>query len=33
MKERVVLADLVKGNYHDIVLEFQEEGGPASIQV
>ncbi|CAN0088334.1 unnamed protein product, partial [Laminaria digitata] len=32
-KERVVLANLVKGNFHDVVLEYKEEGGPASIEV
>lgn len=29
----MVLADLVEGTYHDIVLEYKEEEGPASVQV
>eukprot|EP00904_Undaria_pinnatifida_P006784 jgi/Undpi1/3235/HiC_scaffold_15.g06609.m1 len=32
-KERMVLADLVEGTYHDIVLEYKEEEGPASVQM
>ena len=32
-KERMVLVNLVEGNFHDIVLEYEEEGGPASLQV
>ena len=33
MKERIALVDLVEGNFHDIVMEYVEEGGAASIQV
>ena len=32
-KERMILANLVEGTYHDIVVEFKEEGGYSSIQV
>eukprot|EP00904_Undaria_pinnatifida_P006816 jgi/Undpi1/3264/HiC_scaffold_15.g06638.m1 len=32
-KERMVLANLVEGTYHDIVVEFKEEGGYSSIQM
>ena len=32
-KERQVSVNLVEGQYHDIVLEYREEGGSASVQV
>ncbi|CAM9493883.1 unnamed protein product, partial [Laminaria digitata] len=32
-KERVVLVNLVKGVFHDVVLEYKEEGGSASLEV
>eukprot|EP00904_Undaria_pinnatifida_P006798 jgi/Undpi1/3248/HiC_scaffold_15.g06622.m1 len=32
-KERMVLANLVRGTYHDIVVEYKEEGGHAALQM
>ena len=29
----MVLANLVRGTYHDIVVEYKEEGGHAALQV
>eukprot|EP00904_Undaria_pinnatifida_P006782 jgi/Undpi1/3233/HiC_scaffold_15.g06607.m1 len=31
-KERMVPAYLIKDNFHDIIVEYKEEGGPASLQ-
>lgn len=32
-KERQVSVDLVEGHYHDIVIEYRDEGGSSSVQV
>lgn len=29
----MVPAYLIEGNFHDIIVEYKEEGGPASLQV